>query len=150
MASSNLDIRLIQETNLGQNYPIRTERIAYIRNLLIDAVPRDFDYFFMADLDDVFSPNVKKESFESCFRYTGWDVMTACSVKYGYYDAWALRIPGLLETDCWNIIFAYHEKGIGTEVKRHVSMSPFRPVFVRMVLLFSIILHFNYKKAGFF
>jgi hypothetical protein len=112
MASSKLDIRLIQETNLGKNYPIRTERIAYIRNLLIDAVPRDFNYFFMVDLDDVFSPKVKKESFESCFRYTGWDVMTAYSVKYGYYDAWALRIPGLLEEDCWNIIFAYHEKGI--------------------------------------
>lgn len=90
---------IIHESNLNEKFPNRIERLAYIRNRLLCYVPPFFDYMFMVDMDDVFTSPVQKSSFESCFRIADWDVMTASTPWY--YDIWALRVPGLIEFDCW-------------------------------------------------
>lgn len=91
---------LVQETNLALRYPNRIERLAYIRNRLVCYVPPNFDYMLMIDMDDVFVNPVRKESFDACFEVKDWDVITA-RCDYGYYDIWPLRVPGLIEFDCW-------------------------------------------------
>jgi len=92
---------VIKENNLNNRFADRTVRLAYIRNTLLCHIPPDFDYFMMFDLDDVFCSPVKKESFESCFTLQDkWDVVTG-NGQTGYHDIWALRLPGLIEFDCW-------------------------------------------------
>ena len=98
--TKNDKCELIKEYNLDQRFPERSIRLAYVRNILLDKVPRNFDYMLMVDMDDVFANEIKKESFESCFLLKDWSIITANS-KY-YYDIWALRIPGIIEFDCWN------------------------------------------------
>jgi hypothetical protein len=97
----NVHRHIISETNLDARYSDRTVRLAYIRNTLLCHVPPGFDYFMMVDLDDVFSRPVQKASFDSCFAIRDkWDVVTANGYG-GYYDIWPLRIPGVIEFDCW-------------------------------------------------
>jgi hypothetical protein len=92
---------LIQESDLNSKYPKRTERLAYIRNILIDMVPKDFDYCLMVDMDNVFSNTLSKDAFESCFNLPfDWDVVTGNSGYY--YDIWALNVKELCEFDCVN------------------------------------------------
>lgn len=99
---------LIQESNLDALYPLRTQRLAYIRNKLVKSVSPSFDYLLMIDMDDIFNWAVKKESFDSCFDIENWDVITAnsnyCKIwhRNGYYDIWALRLPNIIEFDCWD------------------------------------------------
>jgi hypothetical protein len=97
----NIHRQIIKETNLNDRFADRTVRLAYIRNTLLCHVPPSFDYFMMVDMDDVFSRPVQKASFDSCFALKDmWDVVTANGYG-GYYDIWALRIPGVIEFDCW-------------------------------------------------
>jgi hypothetical protein len=105
---------IVQETGLHERIRGRTDRLAYIRNRLLYYVPTGFDYVFMVDLDDVFQTPVRKESFESCFELRTWDAMTAIG-DTGYYDVWALRIPGVLESDCWHDVNRLRTSGMTRE-----------------------------------
>jgi len=67
---------------------------------LLNHIPPDYDYFMMVDIDDVFVRPVNKESFESCFRLKNWDIITANSIEK-YYDIYALRIPDVIDYNCW-------------------------------------------------
>jgi hypothetical protein len=99
---------LVQESNLDAVYPLRTARLAYIRNKLLKYVTPSFDYMLIIDMDDIFTWPVKKESFDSCFYFENWDVITAnsnyCKTwhRNGYYDIWALRVPNVIDFDCWD------------------------------------------------
>lgn len=93
--------QIITESKLDDKYPNRVTRLAYIRNRLLHYIPPSFDYFMVVDLDDVFTNPVKKESFESCFELDNWDVIAANGYTC-YYDLWPLRVPGVIENDCWN------------------------------------------------
>jgi len=92
---------IVTEYNLNSRLPHRVERLAYIRNRLLEYIPNSFDYFMMVDLDNVFTTPVSKKSFDSCFELDNWDVITAFSTGNKYYDIWPLRIPGIIEFDCW-------------------------------------------------
>lgn len=91
---------LVTEYNLITKIEDRVARLAYIRNRLLEYIPNSFDYFMMVDLDDIFTHPVSKESFDSCFALDNWDVITPNGYTY-YYDIWPLRVPGLIEFDCW-------------------------------------------------
>lgn len=92
---------ILTETNVSMRIPHRIERLAYIRNRLLYHVPPFFDYMFMVDMDDVFAKPIQKKSFESCFKIEDqWDIVTANTEDY--YDIYALRVPGLIEFDCWD------------------------------------------------
>jgi hypothetical protein len=102
---------VVQEVGLDKRFPMRTMRLAYIRNRLLHYIPPSFDYFMFIDMDDVLNRPVEKESFESCFKMNvDWDMVTAIS-KTGYYDVWALRIPGVMEYDCWDYLYKQVEAG---------------------------------------
>ena len=97
----NVHRQIIRESNLNARFSDRAIRLAYIRNTLLCHIPPGFDYFMMVDLDDVFTRPVRKESFDSCFALKDkWDIVTANGYE-GYYDIWPLRIPGVIEFDCW-------------------------------------------------
>lgn len=106
---------IVQETGLHERITGRTTRLAHIRNRLLYHVPTWFDYVFMVDLDDVFRAPVQKESFESCFRLDNWDVITAMGHAGYYYDVWALRVPGLIESDCWQDVYRLRNSGMSNE-----------------------------------
>jgi hypothetical protein len=111
----NIHRHVIKETNLNARFSDRTVRLAYIRNTLICHVPSNFDYFMMVDLDDVFSRPVDKKSFDSCFEMKDkWDVVTANGYG-GYYDIWALRVPGVIEFDCWQKYYELMRSGKYTQ-----------------------------------
>ena len=102
----NVVRHVIKESNLNSRFQDRTVRLAYIRNTLLRHIPPDFDYFMMVDLDDVFAHPVEKKSFDSCFEMKdAWDIVTANGHE-GYYDIWSLRLPGVIDFDCW---FRYGE-----------------------------------------
>lgn len=88
--------------------PSRTQRLALIRNTLLDFVHATYptyDYVLMADMDgvlDTFHP----ESLALAFKPSmpTWDALFA-NVRGSYYDVWALRSKFLeFEYDCWDMV----------------------------------------------
>ncbi len=99
------------------NIQKRTERIAYCRNKLLDKIYSDYltyDYVLFVDMDDVLASGKLAETIGSCFMYNAdqWDGMFANSSSY-YYDIWALRKKGYLESDVWNDVYMLQSVGIG-------------------------------------
>lgn len=83
----------------------RTDRIAYCRNLIIDAVAtnpkyQDIDFIAMADMDGM-NGLVTREKILQCWEVDEpWDVITANQLGE-YYDVWALSHPYWNPMDCW-------------------------------------------------
>jgi len=113
---------------LSKKYPKRTDRIAYCRNLIIDAVANDskysvIDYVAMADMDGM-NGLVTREKIAQCWEVDEpWDVITANQLGE-YYDIWALSHPYWNPMDCWeqkrqleNILsdVAAHDIAIGSK-----------------------------------
>ena len=99
-------ILTLEEAN---SIPSRTERLALIRNRLLDFVHETyptFDYILSVDLDgilDGFKSSGLTDLFKS-FPATSWDAVFA-NVGGKYYDIWALRRPDLgITYDCWDMI----------------------------------------------
>lgn len=111
-------VEIVQETNVHARIPNRVERLAYIRNRLLNYLPPFFDYMFMVDMDDVFTKPVQKASFEACFQEESWGVMTAATDWY--YDIWALRVPKLIEFDCWQEYYRHRRFGFS---ERHAAFN---------------------------
>ena len=90
---------------LSKKFPKRTDRIAYARNLIVDAVANDpkyqnVDYIAMADLDGM-NGLVTREKIAQCWEVDEpWDVITANQLSE-YYDIWALSHPYWNPIDCW-------------------------------------------------
>src|ERR1035437_8914171 len=96
--------RFISLGSLHETIPIRTQRIAYCRNVYLEELKSnllysEIDYFVVADLDGV-NNLVSAEGFESCWARSGWDVCTA-NQRGPYYDIWALRHPIWNPNDCF-------------------------------------------------
>jgi len=95
----------ISAGNLSEKFRRRTDRIAFCRNLIIDAVASnpefaDIDYIAMADLDGM-NGLVTPEKVADCWNADeDWDVITA-NQQGPYYDIWALRHPTWCPVDCW-------------------------------------------------
>jgi hypothetical protein len=115
LGGNGIHREVVKESNLSNRFADRTVRLAYIRNTLLCHIPPSFDYFMMVDLDDVFSHPVEKASFDSCFALKDtWDIVTANGYG-GYYDIWALRVPDVIEFDCWWKFYELQRSGKYTE-----------------------------------
>ncbi len=122
-----LNVHLLLEKDLDQKYKYRTERLAYIRNKLLDHVllhyPK-YDYLFNMDMDDVNATPQIAETFHQIFTYVDelWDVQTIHQTKE-YYDIWAFRKRGYLEYDCWLQVRKDISKGVSYEVahQNHIA-----------------------------
>lgn len=83
----------------------RTDRIAYCRNVIVDAVANDPDYqevdfIAMADMDGM-NGLITREKIAQCWEVDEpWDVVTANQLGE-YYDTWALSHPYWNPMDCW-------------------------------------------------
>ncbi|QWE10811.1 glycosyltransferase family 2 protein [Polynucleobacter sp. es-EL-1] len=90
---------------LSKTLSKRTDRIAYCRNLVIDAVAQDskysdVDFIAMADMDGM-NGLVTQEKIAQCWEVDEpWDVITANQLGE-YYDVWALSHPYWNPMDCW-------------------------------------------------
>lgn len=100
------DTRFISHGDLGSALKTRTERIAYCRNSYIYELERnvlykDCELLVVADLDGVNSLLSRDSVVSSIKECSDWDACTA--VQAGpYYDLFALRKKGWVETDVWN------------------------------------------------
>jgi hypothetical protein len=90
---------------LSKKLSKRTDRIAYCRNLIIDAVTNDpkyqeLDFIVMADMDGM-NGLITREKVAQCWEVDEpWDVITANQLGE-YYDIWALSHPYWNPMDCW-------------------------------------------------
>jgi glycosyltransferase involved in cell wall biosynthesis len=90
---------------LSKKLSKRTDRIAYCRNLVIDAVAKDslyqdVDFIAMADMDGMNSL-ITREKIAQCWEVQeSWDVITANQLGE-YYDIWALSHRYWNPMDCW-------------------------------------------------
>lgn len=110
-------LTLLRETGVDVRFPLRTHRLAYIRNRLVEHVLQyhsDADYLLMIDMDEVNSSTEDfYETFPKIFQYDDaiWDVQTINQKKH-YYDIWALRKRGIIEFDCWEEFTRSFAEGI--------------------------------------
>lgn len=103
---NNNEIKLIYEDDVELKLPQRTDRIAYARNKLREvALKNNYDFYAPVDLDGVITSSDKIESLISPFEFEDvWDACFPVNRDF-YYDIWALRASGLLETDYMDL---YH------------------------------------------
>ena len=99
------DFAFISVGELSKKLSKRTDRIAFCRNLIIDAVENDpkyqeVDFIAMADMDGM-NGLVTREKIAQCWEVDEpWDVITANQLGE-YYDVWALSHPYWNPMDCW-------------------------------------------------
>lgn len=101
------NVMLFAEEGIAERIPDRVDRICYARNIALSRVNFNSAKMILnVDMDEVFSRPLEASSFVSAMNtLTECDVVTANSYG-GYYDIYALRIPKILEYDCWD--FYYH------------------------------------------
>lgn len=102
--------------HLQEQYPKRTERIAFCRNYYLQLIEdrseyHNVDYVVIADLDGV-NDKLSKDSVVSCWSRTDWDVCTA-NQDGPYYDVWALRHSLWSPNDCWKQAEFLMHHGLG-------------------------------------
>jgi hypothetical protein len=105
----------------------RTERLAYIRNILLDRfyqIQETFqaDYMIMIDLDDRIFSGKLINSLSTCFGFDvdKWDVLTGNQSKI-YYDVYALRIKNLIEHDFLQEILKIKKKTSSKKRKKIIN-----------------------------
>jgi len=94
-------LQAMREQGVAARMPLRTERLAYGRNRLLDHVLArgPFDYICWADLDGLVGERFSVDGFLSNFRFEeAWDAVFPLSWPL-YYDLWALREPTICPTD---------------------------------------------------
>ncbi len=101
--------------------PLRTERLAYLRNELMDYAHKNYpnyDYVINADLDSVTHSLNPSDVTRTLEKWEGkpWDALFANSQPY--YDIWALRSKDIgCTVDCWDAV--HHDTA--RDVDKHVS-----------------------------
>lgn len=100
--ADNSHCELTAETGLDKILPLRTQRLAYARNKLLDATLAqhpDFDYVCWIDLDGLVDARFSTSGFLSNFRFESvWDAVFPVSAPL-YYDVWALREHSIAPDD---------------------------------------------------
>ncbi len=100
--AKQFDARFITEDGLAERITDRVDRIAYARNTALSGVNfHNAKMILNVDMDEVFARPLETASMVSAMNtITECDVVTANGYG-GYYDIYALRIPEILEYDCW-------------------------------------------------
>lgn len=96
--------RFLSKGNLKEGMPLRTERIAYCRNLYLDEISsnvvyKNVEFVIVSDFDNN-TVLINEQAILSCWENSDWDVCTANQLG-PYYDIWALRHPLWSPNDCW-------------------------------------------------
>lgn len=127
--------RVIDLGDLAGRIELRTERIAFARNVYLDEVRRsvfaDYRHLVVADMDDVLAAPVDAASYARAARW-----LEAAPDRSGvfagawprYYDIWALRHPTWSPHDCWHRIWERPRS-------QSFEAAKFREVFARQIAL---------------
>ncbi len=102
LQKENINIILLEDTEIDAAESRRTVRIASARNMTVRYVTEhksEFDYVVVADVDGV-NRDLSRNRIESSWEFPGWD-MVAANQPFKYYDIWALRAHNWSEGDCW-------------------------------------------------
>lgn len=105
--ANNERAELIALDGLSSQFPHRTPRLAYIRNLAIETVRKRFadaDYVILLDGDDIGAHPIKIEAIAEALNFLERNVTCAGVFpnQLGpYYDLWALRHAELCPNDVW-------------------------------------------------
>ena len=116
--------------DLRYKIPIRTERIAYCRNIYLDQIRHNanyenVEYIIVSDFDGM-NEYLTSSSLESCWDRFDWDVCTA-NQRGAYYDLWALRHNEWSPNDCFKQYQYYIKLGVSAAKAYYVS------VYARMI-----------------
>ena len=126
-------LRLDSEQGIAQRMPLRTERLAYARNRLLDHVlaQADCDYVCWADLDGLVGARFTVDGFLSNFQLDSvWDAVFPLTWPI-YYDLWALREPVLCASDyVWDGAHRFNAM-LGDGHKIHAATQQLAPGRVR-------------------
>jgi hypothetical protein len=98
------NFRYLSAGVLVDKMPLRTERLAYCRNMYLQEIKHNpiysnIDYVVVSDFDNT-NTLLTEEAILSCWERDDWDVCTA-NQRGPYYDIWALRHPIWSPGDCW-------------------------------------------------
>ena len=124
------NLKVMSLGKLGGEFPRRTERLAYCRNLLLKNFRENienYDYFVVADLDGV-NDKLTAEAVISCWVNQEWDVCTANQAG-PYYDIWALRHEIWCPNDFWKQYYFLRKYGITDDRAKAAS------IYSRMITL---------------
>ena len=105
--------RLFEIDGLAEALPIRTIRLAFLRNAIIDLVRAefaDFDYLYLVDCDIAGHWPVDVTAFERAARFLAVDPGRAAIFPNNdglYIDLWALRAEGWCPDDTWECVLEY-------------------------------------------
>ena len=130
LAQENKNFNYASLGHLQEQYPKRTDRIAFCRNHYLKLIEncseyQDVDYVVIADLDGV-NNKLSSDAVATCWSRTDWDVCTA-NQDGPYYDIWALRHPLWSPNDCWKQADFLKSQGAGR------FKSIFSAVYSRMI-----------------
>jgi len=125
--------RVIDLGVLEDRLPRRTERIAFARNTVLDAIAGSsdaaHDHLVVADLDDVLVRPVDTDAFARAAAWLDADPARAgvtANAMPRYYDVWALRHERWCPDDCWHLIW-------GRPSDETFEAAKFREVFTRQI-----------------
>jgi hypothetical protein len=100
--------------SLSKQIPLRTQRLAFVRNLIVDILREerflDCDIVVMIDFDEVCTDAWNVDELSRAFDYlmTNTQLMACFSNCNGhYYDLWAFRHSTVCPGDIWLDAFAY-------------------------------------------
>jgi hypothetical protein len=100
--------------SLSRQIPLRTQRLAFVRNLIIDILRegkfQDCDIVLMIDFDEVCTDAWDIDELSRAFVYlmSNTQLMACFSNCNGhYYDLWAFRHPKICPVDIWLDAFTY-------------------------------------------
>ena len=107
------DFKFVSLGSLSADFPKRTERLAYARNIYLEEFQlnpryRDCNYLVVADLDGV-NNLISQEGIDSSWEM-GEDATITANQSGPYYDIWALRHPLWSPNDCWSELEFFKSK----------------------------------------
>jgi hypothetical protein len=100
--------QLIRLPSLSQQIPIRTQRLAFVRNLIVDVLREqrflETDFVVMIDFDEVCTQSWDVQVITRVLEFMKANSnLAACfsNCDGHYYDLWALRHPKVCPGDIW-------------------------------------------------
>jgi hypothetical protein len=119
------NFRYISLGKLSDEYPMRTERIAYCRNVYVRELSENSEYqtvdiVTVADLDGM-NDQISSQAIATCFSRTDWDVCTA-NQQGSYYDVWALRHEVWCPNDCWKQAVFFKRFGLSAKNAKYAGV----------------------------
>lgn len=127
------NFKFISLGNLAKKMPLRTERLAYARNIYVNKIKfsneyKNIDFVIVADLDGL-NKLVNYKSIASCWSYKFWDMCSANQLG-PYYDLWALRCKKWIFHD-----YAIELRSLNKKDPKNITKHIYNTVYSKMRII---------------